>query len=521
MKSPWNEWNERRSPRRMLAASAGQLGAQPDSVYQLRGRFLTYMLGTALLAMAAAGALFALYAYVLGESVEGFLAVLGVAFPVGVLLRLRGSPNAEPSPREALGSVLLTWLVMPALAGLPYLLAGGFGPIDAFFEAMSGFTTTGATTITDLSSVATSLLMWRALSQWVGGVGIVVMFVAVFPQLAIAGRQLFFAEAPGAYQERLAPRLRSTAALVVGVYASLTLLAAVAFALAGMSPFDAVAHALASLSAGGFSPVPLGMSGYGAAAQWVAVLFMLLAGVSFPLLYRAVSGQPRAILRSTELRAYLLIVLGAGLALALLTRAEYGSGDALRHGLFQAVSVVTTTGFASDDFTHWGQPAQALIVLLLFVGGSAGSASGGVKVARWLIIVKQSVREVRRALHPRAVMPVLVGDRVVPEEVMRSVVAFLTLYLALFVTGTVTLALLGEDLQTAFTAAIACLGNTGVGLGQLGPMGTFESLHPLSRVMLTFLMYAGRLEVVTVFVVFDASFWRRPRRRRVLPARPR
>ncbi len=489
-------------------------GPGGENGWRLRGRFLPYMLGTAMTAMAVAGAGFAIYAAVLGESSLGFLAMLAVALPCGVLLRLRGSPNAEPSPREALASVLLTWLLMPAVGALPYLFAGGFGPVDALFEAMSGFTTTGATTIVDLSRVDISLIMWRALSQWVGGVGIVVMFVAVFPQLAIAGRQLFYAETPGPTEERLAPRLRSTALLVVSVYTGLTVVAAVGFVLAGMSTFDAVAHALAAISAGGFSPVPFGMASYTASAQWVALVFMLLAGISFPLLYRAVSGQPRTLFRNAELRAYLGIVLIAGLLLTLLIGTEYSGLEALRHGLFQAVSITTTTGFATADYTAWGLPAQAVLVLLLFVGGSAGSASGGVKVARWLIIVKHGVREVRRALHPRAVLPVRVGRRIVPEEVMRSVVAFLTLYLALFVAGTLTLVFLGEDLQTAFTAAIACLGNTGVGLGPIGPLGTFEILHPGSRAMLTFLMFAGRLEVVTVFVLFDPSFWRLPRRGR-------
>jgi len=243
-------------------------------------------------------------------------------------------------------------------------------------------------------------------------------------------------------------------------------------------------------------------------------VFMLLAGVSFPLLYRAVSGQPGTLFRNAELRAYLGILLCAGLLLTLLIRPEYGGWEALRHGLFQAVSITTTTGYATADYTAWGLPAQAVIVLLLFVGGSAGSASGGVKVARWLIIAKHGVREVRRALHPRAVLPVRVGKRIVPEEVVRSVVAFLTLYLALFVTGTLILVFLGEDLQTAFTAAIACLGNTGIGLGPIGPLGTFESMHSGSRAMLTFLMFAGRLEVVTVFAMFDATFWRLPPRRR-------
>lgn len=489
-------------------------GPVGDNGWRLRGRFLPYMLGTSMAAMAIAGVGFAIYAAVLGESSRGFLAMLAVALPLSVLLRLRGSPNAEPSPREALASVLLTWLVMPAVGALPYLFAFGFGPVDAMFEAMSGFTTTGATTITDFEAVATSLIMWRALSQWVGGVGIVVMFVAVFPQLAIAGRQLFYAETPGPTEERLAPRLRSTALLVVSVYTGLTVIAAVALGLAGMDTFDAVAHALAAISAGGFSPVTFGMAAYSPAAQWVALVFMFLAGVSFPLLYRTVSGQPRAFFRNAELRAYIGIVLSAGLLLTLLVRAEYGGWEALRHGLFHAVSVVTTTGFATADYTTWSLPAQAVIVLLLFVGGSAGSASGGVKVARWQIIVKHGVREVRRALHPRAVLPVRVGNRIVPEEVMRSVVAFLTLYLALFVAGTLTLVFLGEDLQTAFTAAIACLGNTGIGLGPIGPLGTYENLHPGSRAMLTFLMFAGRLEVVTVFAMFDASFWRVPRRRR-------
>ncbi len=479
--------------------------------YQLRGKFLPYLLGTAMLAAAAAGLVFTVYAAVVRESLGGFALVAGVALLCGLWLRLRGSPDAEPSPREALGGVLLTWLLLPMLGAVPYALSGGLSPFDSFFEAMSGFTTTGATTIADYSQMPATLLMWRALSQWVGGVGIVVVFVALFPQLAIAGRQMFFAEAPGSVQERITPRLRGTAALVLGVYTALTLVAVAAFLATGMEPFEAVAHALASLSAGGFSPTSSGMVAYGPATQWLTVLFMFLAGVSFPLLYRSASGRPGALLKSAELRAYIGILLAAGLLLTFLNRHLYGGLEALRHGLFQAVSITTTTGFASVDFTQWGLPAQAVIVALLFVGGCAGSASGGVKVARWLVIVKHSVREVRRALHPRAVMPVRVGNRIMPEEVMRSVVAYLTLYLALFFAGTVTLVFMGEDLQTAFTAAIACLGNTGVGLGPIGPLGTFESMHPVSRGMLTFLMYAGRLEVVTVFVVFDPSFWRRAR----------
>lgn len=481
-----------------------------------RGRFLAYVLGTTLLALAGAGLLFTIYAALLAEPVRGFLVVSAISLPLGLLLRLQGSSDAEPSRREAIGGVLLTWLLMPAVSAIPYAIMGGLSPIDAMFESMSGFTTTGATTITDFADFDTSLFMWRALSQWIGGVGIVVLFVAVFPQLAIAGRQLFFTEQPGPTEERLAPRLRSTAAVVVSLYAGLTIVAAVAFTLTGMSSFEAVAHALATSAAGGYSPNPLGLAPYGAGAQWVAIIFMLLAGASFPLLYRALSGRPRDLVRNAEFRAYLAIMLVGGLLLALLTTSIYGPWEALRHGIFQAVSITTTTGFASDDFNAWGPPAQALIVLLMFVGGSAGSASGGVKVVRWLIIIGHTAREVRRALHPRAVMPVRVGNRIIPEEVMRAVAAFFTLYLGLFIAGTLVLVVFGADLITAFTAAVACLGNTGPGLGPIGPMGNYDGLHPVSRVMLTFMMYAGRLEVVTVFVLFDASFWRharRPRRR--------
>jgi len=483
----------------------------PPSVSELRGRFFAYVLGTALLALAAAATLFAGYALLLGEPTRGFALVVLAALPSGIVLRGLGSPNAEPSRREALAGVLVTWLLMPALSGVPYALTDGVSLVDAFFEGMSGFTTTGATTITDLLALPTSLMLWRAFTQWVGGIGIVVLFVAVFPQLAIAGRQLFFAEQPGTSEERLAPRLRSTAAVVVSLYAGLTALAVVAFLLARMSPVDALAHAFASLSAGGFSPAPAGMTAQAPTVQWVAVAFMFLGGASFPHLYRALSGDARALFGNAEFRAYVAILLVGGLLLTLALLPSFGLWDALRHGVFQAVSLTTTTGFVSDDVSAWSLPAQALLVAFMFIGGSAGSAAGGVKVVRWLIVVKHSVREVRRALHPRAVMPVRVGRRVVPEEVMRAVVAFLTLYLGLFAAGTLTLVTLGADFVTAFTAAIACLGNTGVALGSVGPLGDFDAFHPVSRLVLAFLMYAGRLEVVTVFVVFDASFWRRPR----------
>ena len=481
----------------------------------MRGRFAPYVVGTGLLTLAGVTALFAAYAALAREPVSGFLAAAAVGALAGWPLRRVGAPSAEPTRREALLAVLVSWAVVPALAGLPYVLTAGFTPLNALFESMSGFTTTGATVLTDFADFPSTLFMWRALSQWVGGIGILVIFIAVFPQLAIAGRQLFFAEAPGPTEERLTPRLRHTATAIVIVYAGLTLACAVAYAVFGMSPFDAVAHAFTTLAAGGFSPNARSFQGYASPAlDWVGVVFMLFAGANFALLYRGLVGRPREILRDPEFRAYVSIALLASLALTALLLGTYGVADAARHGFFQVFSIMTTTGYASADFAAWPQRAQAVLVVMMFIGGSAGSAGGGIKVVRWLIIARNTAREVRRALHPRAVLPVRLGRRVVPEDVLRAVAAFITLYVGLFAFSTVALVMLGSDFVTAFTASIACLGNIGPGLARVGPMVDFGGLHPASRLLLIFDMYAGRLEVVTVFVVVTVGWWRLPRRRR-------
>lgn len=490
--------------RRSLAARAGTK----------RGRFVPYVLGTGVLALSGAAALFTLYALVMREPYLGFLAVVVIGIPGGWLLRAAGSADADPSRREALAAVLLSWLFLPALGALPYALGSHMTLIDALFESVSGFTTTGATTVAEFSAVAPSLLLWRALTQWVGGIGILVLFLAVFPQLAIAGRQLFNAEVPSPNEERLTPRLRQTAAAVVGVYTGLTLACALAYAVTGMGPFDALAHALGTMAAGGFSPNDQSFAEYSAAAQWVAVVFMFLSGTSFFLVYGTLTGRRGDRLRNAEFRVYLAVQVAAGLLLAALLLGEHGVGDAIRHGLFQATSMVTSTGFASEDFRDWGQGAQAILLVLMFVGGSAGSASGGVKVLRWMMISKITTREVMRALHPRAVMPVRIGGRIIPEEALRAVAAFLTLYVGLFALTTVALVFLGADFTSAFSAAIATLGNTGPGLGAFAPIGELDHLPVVGKALLMFVMVAGRLEVVTVFVVFTPAWWQLPRRRR-------
>ena len=479
-----------------------------------RGRFAPYILGVGLLALASALLLFALYALLLREAAGGFLLSSGLAAIFGGLLLGAGQSSADPTRREALIGVLLLWLAVPFFGALPFAFSGGMTLFNALFESMSGFTTTGATVLRDFDAFGQSLFMWRAFIQWVGGVGIIVLFIAVFPQLALAGRQLFFSETPGPTEERLTPRLRNTANAVLLVYVGLTVLCALAYAVAGMPPQEAVAHAFTTLAAGGFSSSPTSFEGFSAPAlEWLAILFMTFAGANFALQYRALMGRPGELTRDPELRAYLLIIVVAG---ALVTGALLGTYDplgALRHGFFQVISVLTTTGFASADFALWPPQAQVVLLVLMFIGGSAGSAAGGVKVVRWLIITKSTAQEVRRTLHPRAVLPIRIGSRAIPDEVMRAVSAFITLYVGLFAVGTAVLAWLEGDFITAFTATIACLGNIGPGLASVGPMLNFADLHPVSRGLLTFLMYAGRLEVVVVFIVLNADFWHFPRRR--------
>lgn len=477
----------------------------------MRGRFAPYILGAGLLGIAVVMLVFTVFAVFFADPWRGFLLTALLSAGLGRLLLWWGTPEAEPTRREALIGVMLLWFVVPLMGAIPFVVDAGFSPINALFESMSGFTTTGATVLTEFDSMSASLFMWRALSQWFGGVGIIVLFIAVFPKLAIAGRQLFFAEAPGPTEERLTPRLKNTASAVLLVYVGLTVLCTLAYALAGMSLYDAVAHAFTTLAAGGFSPNGLSFEGFSPALSWVSIVFMTFAGGNFALQYRAITGRPRELFDDAEFRAYLLIIAVSTLLMAVGLRSAYAPSEALRHALFQTLSIITTTGYASADFVDWSEQTQVILLLLMFVGGSAGSAGGGIKVVRWLIIVKHTTREVHRALQPRAVLPLRVGKRVVPEEVFRAVAAFVTLYIGLFAFTTAVLVWFGADFITAFTASIACIGNIGPGLAEVGPMFNFAGLHPVSRLLLTFGMYAGRLEVVTLFVLFDRTFWRLPR----------
>jgi trk system potassium uptake protein TrkH len=446
------------------------------------------------------------------RDLAGFTAFGAVTLLAGwAAVRAEGAPD-ELRRAEVMAIVSATWLGTAAFSALPFVWAG-LDPIDALFESMSGLTTTGATVFVDFGQFGRGLFFWRGMIQWLGGMGVIALFVVVLPRLAIAGRQLFFAEAPGPTDEQLTPQIRKTAAALWRVYVGLSAAQVIALLAAGMSLYDAVCHTFTTLAAGGFSPHPQSVMGYAnPAAEWIIAVFMFLAGANFALQYRALAGRPRSLFGDEEFRAYAAIVIVSSAVVAVfLWRADLAPAAALRHAVFQVVSIITTTGFASVDFELWADPPKMVLFGLMFVGGCAGSAGGGPKVVRHLLMVRYTLLELSRTLHPRAVLPVKLGGRVVPDDVMRAVVVFMLFYALVFAVCTILVALLGADVITAATATIATLGNIGPGFGAVGPMANFAGLHPVSKLLLTGAMWVGRLELVTVLALLQPRVWRTAR----------
>lgn len=416
-------------------------------------------------------------------------------------------------PREGFFVVAVAWVIIAFLGAMPFVVLGVLPPVDAYFEAMSGFTTTGATVLAHVEALPKALLLWRAFMQWLGGMGIIVLAVALLPKLGVGGSQLMDTEAPGPTLEKLTPRIRETARLLWGIYAGLTALDVLLLVFVGrLSWFDAVAHAFTTLSTGGFSTRDAGVASFSEAAQWITILFMICGGLNFALLYRAMARrQWRALLTDTETRFYMALLLGATIALVLSLGAN---SETLRHSLFQAVSIMTTTGYASTDFEQWAPAAKMILLVLMFFGGCAGSTAGSIKVIRTWLVFRFIVRETRNVIHPQAVLPIRVSGRVVSEEIVRAVAIFAVLYVTIFAFGSIVLLWdvtrvgLNMGIIEAASAVATTLGNVGPGFGLIGPMSTYTQLPETSKVLLVFLMWAGRLELFPVIVLFARSYWK-------------
>ncbi|GIV61258.1 MAG: Trk system potassium transporter TrkH [Rhodothermaceae bacterium] len=487
---------------------------------------LVFFLGVALLFPMGVGLLY-------GESnwwsfgVTALLC-LGVG---GAGWRLVGQRGEDLRVREGFAIVALAWFVLALLGALPFVIGGVLSSYtDAFFETISGFTTTGATILGGaatpaIEAIPRAFLFWRSLAHWLGGMGIIVLTLAILPILGVGGMQLFKAEVPGPSADKLTPRVQETARRLWMIYVGLTA-AQVLLLLPAMNLFDAVNHAFATMATGGFSTKNGSVADYGSAyVEWVITLFMILAGMNFALHFRLLRGEARVALRDTELRVYLAI-LAVGTVLVTLSVWQplarffapgqdaafegYASLEAaLRYAAFQVVSIVTTTGFGTADYEVWPSMAIGVIFVLFFVGGMAGSTGGGVKVVRHVLLFKNSFREIKQLIHPQAILPIRLGDRVVSQEIMRNVLSFIALYFGLVTAGTLAMSMLGLDLLSALGATISCLGNIGPAFGSLGPTENYAHLPGVAKWVLGFLMIAGRLELFTVLILFSPVFWRR------------
>jgi trk system potassium uptake protein TrkH len=415
--------------------------------------------------------------------------------------------------REGFAIVTFGWLCFSAFGSLPYLLSGTIPSLtDAFFETISGFTTTGATILTDIEALPHGILFWRSLTHWLGGMGIIVLSLAILPFLGVGGMQLFKAEVPGPVADKLTPRVTETAKILWGVYLLLSGAQTLLLLLGGMTLFDALCHTFGTMATGGYSTRNASVGAYNSAyIDYVIIIFMFLAGANFSLHYRLLRGNWRVYRRDREFLVYLGIVGVATLIIGIdLWLNSYDNvADALRYALFQVVSIQTTTGYGTADYEQWSFSSQYVLLLLMFVGGCAGSTGGGMKVMRLHLLFKFSITEFTRLLHPTAVVPVRMRQVAIPRDVITNILGFFVLYIFLFALGVLIMTLLGLDILTALGAVAATLGNIGPGFANVGPTDNFSFIHPVGKWVLALLMLVGRLEIFTVLVLFSPAFWKK------------
>ncbi|MYB95659.1 TrkH family potassium uptake protein [Candidatus Poribacteria bacterium] len=446
---------------------------------------------------------------------------------VGLILRFSMRARQEElGIREGFAVVALGWVTVALFGTLPYLFADVFH-VDgrslwtefsfSYFEAMAGFSTTGATVLTEIEHLSHAMLFWRSFSHWLGGMGIVVLAVAILPMLGIGGMQLFRAEAPGPQTDRLTPRIAQTAKLLWGVYLLLSVLETVLLMLGGMSLFDALCHTFGTMATGGFSTKNASVGHYDSVyIDMVICFFMFLAGTNFALHYRALRGNVKSYFQDTEFKFYCIVIAVSITLISWNTIRFQVDGDvpydsmwtSLRYAAFQVMSIITTTGYGTADFEQWPALSQFILVTLMFYGGCAGSTGGGMKQVRFLLLIKQSGAEIKRLIFPHAVLPIRVNDRVVPPEVMTNVLGFFFFFIGIFAVVTCIMTTLGLDLVSAAGATIATMGNIGPGLGSVGPTDNYAHIHTTGKFVLSFCMLLGRLELYTVLILFSPNFWK-------------
>jgi trk system potassium uptake protein len=425
---------------------------------------------------------------------------------------LKQRTGSQIGKREGYLIVALGWVCMALAAALPYLWGGAAPTVaDAVFESVSGLTTTGASIFSDIEALPNCLLYWRSVTQWIGGLGIIVLTVALFPLLGIGGVELFVAEAPGPTTDKLHPRIRETARRLWYIYLGLTGVLMAILQLLGMSAFDAMNHAFTTMSTGGFSTKNASLAAFtNPWIHYVVILFMFIAGTNFTIVYFGLMGKFRRVWGSSEFRTYLLLTIILSMVVFGLayTHSDMPLEESFRAALFQVVSVITTTGYITSDYTQWSGLAYFIFFLLLFTGASAGSTSGGIKLIRLTLFFKNALLELKRLIHPNAYIRLKFDEHIVSGRVSGHVVIFIGVYMMLFILGSMVLMAMNLDFDTALGATATCLGNVGPAIGKVGPVDNFSWLPGGAKVLLSAWMLLGRLELFTILVLFSPYFWR-------------
>lgn len=497
-------------------------------IFHTLGNLLICLAGTMLLPLSI-GIYYFVSAGEPKDDMMAFVYATIVTLCVGLILRFTIKPSEpELGIREGFAIVTLGWVVAALFGSFPYLFAGIFS-IEGrtswvefsfcYFESMSGFSTTGATVLTEIEHLSHAMLFWRSFSHWLGGMGIVVLAVAILPMLGVGGMQLFRAEAPGPQTDRLTPRIAQTAKLLWGVYILFSVVETLLLWLGDMTLFDALCHTFGTMATGGFSTKNQSIAHYDSVyIETVITVFMFLAGTNFALHYRALRGDVKSYFKDTEFRFYCIVVFVGILLISWnIVRFKNIDGqvpydsvwDSIRYASFQVLSITSTTGYGTADFEMWPALSQFILITLMFYGGCAGSTGGGMKQIRFLLLIKQSGAEIKRLIFPHAILPIRVNDRVVPSEVLTHVLGFFFFFIGIFAIVTCIMSTLGLDLITAASCTIAAMGNIGPGLGDVGPLDNYAHIATAGKFILSFCMLLGRLEIYTVLILFSSNFWKK------------
>ena len=437
-------------------------------------------------------------------------AVFGYIFRISVPNSTTLENLNDIKKAEALFVVAFSWIIFGLVSAIPYLFYG-ISPINALFESVSGITTTGATILTDYN-YPQAFFFWRSLTQWLGGLGIIVLFIAILPQFAVAGRQMFFAEAPGPTEDKFTPRIRNTASALWKIYAGLTVLQIILLMAFGMNGFDAVCNSLSTLAAGGFSPNPQSTMGYNSNyITWIILIFMFLAGASFNIQYQAlVQKKPSILFKNEEFRVYfgMIMLMAILITISLVINCHSTIFQGFTDALYQVISITTSTGSASVDFINWDYTSKLLLFMVMFMGSCASSAGGGLKIIRWMIIFKAMKSELLKILHPNAIINIKVDNKTVPADVARQIVVFAFYYFLIFGITSITISIVEQSTTIGLSSSITALGNIGPGFAKtIGPMASFDGVHFSTKAIMIFNMMIGRLELIPFLVMLQKDFW--------------